>query len=183
MAELSGAAFSNNRLSLKYCNLPVTVDYPHGTACMVDGHPPLSNDETVLLLQYLSTACGLPPRGKWISFLDLRGGPLHKLSFQREALDPLAQHYHDRLELFLETGQKHGGERVEMGDAALIIPVLPRLPLTFILWQGDAEFVPRGMILFDSVAESYLTTAALYVLAIQSLIRIWFPGDTRFDGR
>ncbi len=182
MAELSGAVFSNNRLHLDYCNLPVTVDYPQGTVGMVDDHPPLNNDERVLLLQYLSTACGLPPRGEWLSFLDLRGGPLHWLPFQREALNPLARYYHDRPELFLARGKKHGGERVQLGDAALVIPVLPRLPLTFMLWQGDDEFAPRGMILFDSVAESYLTTAALYVLAIKALIRIWFPGDTRFDG-
>ena len=181
MAELSGAVFSNNRLHLAYCNLPVTVNYPEGTVGMVDDHPPLNNDERVLLLQYLSSASGLPPRGQWLSFLDLRGGPLHWLPFQKEALNPLASYYHDRLELFLATGKKYGGERLQLGDAAVVIPVLPRLPLTFMLWQGDDEFAPRGMILFDAVAESYLTTAALYVLAIKALIRIWFPGDTRFD--
>lgn len=182
MAELSGAQYSPDRFSLAYCGLPVTVAYPGGAAELDGAHPPLSYDEKVLLLQYLSSACGLPPRGQWLSFLDLRGGPLHWLPFQREALNPLAWHYHDRLDHFLAVGLEHGGEKVEMGDAAVVVPVLPRLSLAFILWQGDTEFPPRGMILFDSVAEAYLSTAALYVLAIQAMVRIWFPGDTRFEG-
>ncbi len=182
MAELSGAAYAKNRFSLRYCNLPVSVDYPKGTVSMVDAYSPLNNDERVLLLQYLSNASGLPPRGQWLSFLDLRGGPLHWLPFQREALNPLARHYGEQLDLFLELGERYGGERVNGGDVAMVIPVLPRLPLSFMLWKGDDEFPSRSMILFDSVAESYLSTAALYVMAIQALIRIWFPGDTRFDG-
>jgi len=180
MAQLSGARFSQNRFSLQYCGLPVTVDYPGGEMRFDRAKPPLNYKEKVLLLQYLSYACGLPPRGRWLSFLDLKGGPLHWQPFQREALEPLAQRYHDRHDLFLATGIKHGGEQVKMGDAALIIPVLPRLSLTFILWQGDSEFAPRSMILFDAVAESYLPTASLYVLGIEAAIRIWFPGDSRF---
>ena len=182
MSELSGAAYAKNRFTLPYCNLPVTVDYPKGTVSMMDDHMPLNNDERVLLLQYLSNASGLPPRDQWLSFLDLRGGPLHWLPFQREALNPLARHYGEQPELFLELGERYGGKRVDEADVALFIPVLPRLPLTFMLWEGDDEFPSRSMILFDSVAESYLSTAALYVMAIQAMIRIWFPGDTRFNG-
>lgn len=181
MAELSGAELVNNTFYLNYCNIPVAVKYPDGTAALKTKHPPLSNDENVLLLHYLSNASGLPLRGQWLSFLDLQGGPLHWHSLQKEALNPLARHYHAQLDRFLEAGTKHGGKRIEMGDCAILVPVLPRLPLKFIIWQGDEEFGPRSTILFDSVSEAYFSTAALYVLAIQALIRIWFPGDTRFD--
>lgn len=181
MAGLSGARFSQGRFYLQYCGLPVIVDYPGGEMRFDSEQSPMRHNEKVLLLQYLINACGLPPRGRWLSFLDLQGGPLHWAPFQREALWPLARRYHDQLDLFLAAGMKHGGEKVKMGDAALIIPVLPRLSLTFILWQGDNEFAPRSMILYDAVAETYLPTATLYVLGIEAVIRIWFPGDSRFE--
>lgn len=180
MAELSGARFSQGRFYFNYCSLPLTVDYPGGDACFESAGLPLSYYEQVLLIQYLSCASGLPPHGRWLSFLDLRGGSLHWRPFQREALEPLARHYHNRLDLFLAAGMKHGGEMIKMGDAALLIPVLPRLSLVFIVWQGDNEFAPRSMILFDAAAGAYLPTDSLYVLGIQALIRIWFPGDNRF---
>lgn len=182
MAELSGAVYADGKLTFAYCSIPVAVSYPEGTTTVLAAdHAPLSHDEQVLLLQYLNSACGLPPRGHWLSFLDLRGGPLHWLPFQREALNPLARRYHDRLHIFLAEGMKYGGEETSMGDRSITIPVFPRLSLNFIIWQGDEEFEPRSTILFDSVAESYLTTAALYVMAIKAMVRIWFPGDTRFD--
>ena len=69
---------------------------------------------------------------------------------------------------------------MEQGDAGVVIPVFPRIPLAFILWEGGEEFAPRSIVLYDSVAEAYLDTAGLYVLGIQAVIRVWFPGDTRF---
>ena len=188
MAELSGAAFKENIFCIQYCGLPLTISHPGGEFSFQQAGnnfkiPEPTQEEKVVILQYLTSASGLPVRGQWLSFLDLRGGQLHWHPFQKEALEPLAQGYFNRREKFLELGKQHGGNIYEKGDAGIIIPALPRLPLAFVLWEGGDEFPPRSMILFDTVSESYLTTAGLYVLAIQVLIRIWFPGDTRFANR
>lgn len=190
MADLSGAAFQDNTIFLRYCNLPLEVTHPQGEInflergknSKIEGRSPegLSSDEKVVILQYLTRASGLPVRGQWLSFLDLRGGQLHWKPFQKEALEPLAKKFYNKKDLFLKLAFEHGGSLLEQGDAGVVIPVFPRIPLAFILWDGGEEFVPRSTILYDSVAETYLTTAGLYVLGIQSLIRIWFPGDTRF---
>ncbi len=184
MAELSGARLENGRLLLKYCGFDVQAKFPQGEVSFF-GSPPspggeITHNETILLLQYLTGASGLPVRGQWLSFLQLRGGQLHWLPFQKEALEPLAEAYNGRREEFFERGQQHGGEPFDQGDAGLVVPVLPRLPLVYALWEGDEEFPPRAIILFDAVSETYLSTATLYVLGIQAMIRIWFPGDTRF---
>ncbi len=185
MAELSGARFENGRFVLKYCGFDVQAAYPQGEVSYF-GPPPspggeITHNEKILLLQYLTKASGLPVRGQWLSFLELRGGQLHWLPFQKEALEPLAEAYNGRREEFLKRGRQHGGEPFDQGDAGLVVPVLPRLPLVFALWEGDEEFPPRTIILFDAVSETYLSTATLYVLGIQAMIRIWFPGDTRFE--
>lgn len=185
MAELSGAHFESGRFILKFCDIDVQATFPQGNVTMLKPESSdideITHNEKILILQYLTSASGLPARGQWLSFLELRGGHLHWLPFQKETLEPLAAAYNDRKDEFLERGWMHGGELFKQGDAGIIVPVLPRLPLAFVLWRGDEEFSPRSVILFDSVSETYLSTATLYVLGIQAVIRIWFPGDTRFD--
>jgi len=186
MAARSGAVFQEGEFILKYCNFPLRISYPGGEVdwCQTEHDTKLlaiTHEERVVILKYLSTAVGLPSRGQWVSFHELKGGPLHWKPFSREALEPLANSYHHRRELFLDLGLKHGGIPFEQGDAGLVIPVLPRLDLAFVLWKGGEEFAPRSTILFDTVAEAYFPTAVLYILGIQTVIRVWFPGDTRFD--
>ena len=185
MAELGGAKYENGRFLLKYCSIEVQATFPGGDVTLLNpqssGFDEVSHNEKILILQYLTTASGLPARGHWVSFLELRGGQLHWLPFQKEALEPLAEAYDGRIDDFLDRGRIHGGEPYDQGDAGVIVPVLPRLPLAFALWEGDEEFPPRTVILFDSISETYLSTATLYVMAVQSVIRIWFPGDTRFN--
>ncbi len=187
MAERSGARFESDRFILNYCNLEVQATFPRGEVSLLQPEHSrageITHNEKILILQYLTRASGLPARGHWLSFLELRGGQLHWLPFQKEALEPLAKAYQGRKDVFLEQGHLHGGTSFNQGDAGLIVHVLPRLPLVFALWEGDEEFPPRAVILFDSVAETYLSTATLYVLGIESLIRIWFPGDTRFHAQ
>jgi hypothetical protein len=190
MADLSGALYRDNTIILQYCNLPLAVNYPRGEINFLERgknstteenlQEKLSTEEKVVILQYLTRASGLPVRGQWLSFLDLRGGPLHWKPFQKEALEPLAKKYYSKKDQFLKLAFEHGGSPLEQGDAGVVIPVFPRIPLAFILWEGDEEFAPRSTILYDSVAETYLDTAGLYVLGIQAVIRVWFPGDTRF---
>ena len=186
MAELSGAKFEDNKFYLQYCSHSLTVSYPSGEVKLLETSKnfkgeELTHDEKIIILQYLTSASGLPQREQWLSFLDLRGGQLHWTPFQREALEPLARNYFNSMDRFLKLGLEHGGSFYDKGDAGVVIPVLPRISMAFILWQGGEGFAPRSMILFDSTAETYLATATLYVLAIQALIHIWFPGDTRFD--
>lgn len=186
MAERSGARYEGEDFFLKYCGLPLKVTYPGGAVKILRGEeeqdePEITHEEKIVTLQYLTHASGLPLRGDQLSFLELRGGQLHWHPFQNEALKPLAKKYGSHPEEFLSRGKKYGGEPVDQGDAGITIPVFPRLPLTYIIWEGEEEFEPRSVILFDAVSETYLSTATLYVMAIEALVRIWFPGDTRFD--
>ena len=188
MADRSGADFVEGSIIIRYCDLAVSIDHPTGEIIFQEAGrnfaiPALLHEEKAIILRHLVSASGLPVRGQWLSFQDLRGGPLHWEPFQKEALIPLAQHYYKHKEKFLELGIQHGGKPYNKGDAGITVPVFPHLPLTFIIWEGGDEFAPRSTVLFDTVSETYLTTAGLYILAIQAVIRIWFPGDTRFDNR
>jgi hypothetical protein len=124
------------------------------------------NDRTIIL-QYLCGASGLPPRGRWLSFLELPDGDHHYAPFQTDASNPLARTYGARFAEFRHAALTLGGREIELGDLSYSIPALPKLPLAVVLWEGDEEFPARSNILFDAVAPTHLTTAALWILGIE----------------
>ena len=52
-------------------------------------------------------------------------------------------------------------KKVEYGDASLELLILPRLPITIVIWGGDEEFEPRASILFDQTAADQMALDAL----------------------
>ena len=61
-------------------------------------------------------------------------------------------------EKLVEAGEKLGGQRADAGDWAVTVHIFPKVPVTFVLWEGDDEFPPSGNILFDSSAALHLET-------------------------
>jgi len=52
-------------------------------------------------------------------------------------------------------------KRREFGDASIELDVLPRVPLTIVIWRRDEEFAARASILFDQTAAAQLPLDAL----------------------
>ena len=171
MAECAGAAWEEGSLKFKYCGCPAVVQYPSGRVSLEGALP--SHEEEIFMLQYLTWAKGLPPRGRWLSFKDLRGGPHHWVPFQKEILFPLASAYKHDSDAFQRTILSLGGELTSQADAAGIIYILPKMPLYYLLWEASGEYPPRSAVLFDQVSETYLPTASLYVMAIEATRRIF----------
>ncbi len=166
MAENSGAECDsqNDRLQLAYCGYPYGITFPQGEI-ETSSAPPVCGEERVLFLQYLNWSRGLPPRRKWLSFLELPGGELHNAPFQKEAIFPIAAKFGRNVEKFVSIGEEIG-EPMSAGDAAFIIPVFPFLEMAIIIWGEDEEYSARANILFDEVSIYHLPTASLYVLGI-----------------
>jgi len=72
--------------------------------------------------------------------------------------------YGQDLEAFRKAARTLGGVALNMADAAYRIPALPKVPLYYLLWEGDAEFEPRLSILFDRSVEQHLPPDALWAL-------------------
>lgn len=136
------------------------------------------NDRT-LIVQYLCEATGPPPRGSWISFLQLPDGSHHYQPFQTDATDPLARVFGSRPRDFERAAKALGGRPLSLGDSSFLIPALPKLPLAVAIWEEDEEFPARSNILFDSVSPLHLTTAALWVLGVELAHKM----ISRFDAK
>jgi hypothetical protein len=119
----------------------------------------------ILLLHYVTRASGLLPEGEKVSFKELPGGFIYNVPFTNRVIRPLVATFGKEPPLLLRAGERLGGKPVPFGDAAVELPALPRVPVTFIVWGGDAEFPPNGSILFDGTVPGYLSTEDCVVLA------------------
>ncbi|MBS4031103.1 MAG: DUF3786 domain-containing protein [Clostridiales bacterium] len=179
MADLSGAQYrSGGGLEFSYCGHPCTVTYPAGEILFDTWREP-PHEEKIIILQYLAGAAGIPPRGHWLSFLELPGGPHHFAPFQQEAIFPLAKQFGAFPEQFRRTAIALGGTTTDMGHTGLVIPAFPLIPLAFILWAGDDEFPAAANILFDASASAHLPTATLYMLGIAVSQRLLAKGNVK----
>ncbi|MGO0121922.1 DUF3786 domain-containing protein [Desulfothermobacter acidiphilus] len=128
------------------------------TYCLPPSGRSLPVLEEILLLHYVTRAAGILPEGEWLSFKELPGGFNYREPFARRVLNPLLKFFADRPEALIEAGIRLGGQRLPMGDAAVCLLPLPRLPLAYVVWSGDEEFPPRATVLFDVTAPAYGST-------------------------
>jgi hypothetical protein len=118
----------------------------------------------ILILHYLMKAEGASLTGKWVPYKDVPGGMLYASVFARRVAEPLIKEYGTAAKRFKEAGLKMGGIPVEVGDASFTIQALPRIPMQFVLWEGDEEFPPSLQLLFDSSIDHYLSLEDMVVL-------------------
>lgn len=77
---------------------------------------------------------------------------------------PLVERFGRDLPGFKKASENLGGEPLDMGDVAYKFSPLPKIPLYYLLWEGDEEFEPRLSILFDRSIESHLPADAIWGL-------------------
>jgi hypothetical protein len=66
---------------------------------------------------------------------------------------------------FRRAAQALGGAVQDLAaDAAYKIPAFPKVPLYYLLWEGDEEFEPRLSVLFDRSIENHLSADAIWGL-------------------
>ena len=117
----------------------------------------------ILALHYLIYAKGTMNKGDQITFKQLEGGLGYFPAFQRRTIIPLIDHFGGNLNDFISAGEMTGGTRTELGDAALLFDVFPRIDVRFVIWKGDDEFPSDGSVIFDSSIADYLTTEDIAV--------------------
>jgi hypothetical protein len=130
--------------------------------------------EELCILTYLINSKDLPVADKLVTAQALPEGQfffrgLHKLPAEKlaEVFGQYPQRLHDIMDEF-------GAKRCEFGDASIELYVLPRVPLTIVIWQGDEEFGSRASILFDETAAAQLPLDALWAaanLAVKALVK------------
>jgi len=161
--KLTGVPYqeAEGTFQVRYFGQQYLVSYPDGLLA-----EELDQSDHLMIMQYLNTGQKVLPQGKWVSFLELPGGPNHYPPFVKRGIEPLAEKFGTNLEAFIKAAQELDGQEIKMGDKAFLIPALPYLPLAVALWQEDEEFPAQANILFEASNLNYLPTASLYILGI-----------------
>jgi len=119
---------------------------------------------SLVTVMYLKAIDAIYPMGRDIvGAKDLKEG--HFFTGPHEfRTQPLLHRFAEDLKGFQIAAEDLGGQPVEMADAAFRLLPFPRVPLYFLLWQGDEEFKPRLQVLFDRSIESVLAADAIWAL-------------------
>jgi hypothetical protein len=126
----------------------------------------------IILLHYINNASGVPLSGEKVAYGDIPSCMHYEPVFAKRVLKPLQNAFGFDKYAFLEAGLALGGKEEEYGDASFTLFAFPKVPITFILWQGDEEFPPSVKALFDPSITGYLPLEDIVVIAKLAASRI-----------
>ncbi len=118
----------------------------------------------LVVLTYLLEAKDVELSNVYVNEKGIKGGEFffkgpHKLSTGK-----LESRYRKDEKGFFRAGEKLGGEKVALGDAAFKVWPFPRIPLIYILWMEDDEFPASVSVNFDSTIEQHLPLDVIWGL-------------------
>jgi hypothetical protein len=155
-----------------FLNQEHRVRYPSGDVYLPWGEDVQITNQ-ILILHYLEHAEGVPLHHKWISFKEIPCGQIYISPFYNRAIRPLIELFGHDPQGLIAAGLALGGKREDLGDAGVVIPVFPMVPVAYVIWVGDEEFEASGNILFDKSAphclplEDYAVIAGAAVLELR----------------
>lgn len=138
----------------------------------------LNLDFRLMVLAYLTSAKDIELSRKLVQCYQLRGGDSFFRGVHRLPVGELETAFGKSLQLFRDVCLSLDGRQVPYGDVAVEVKVLPRLPLTFVLWIADDEFPARVSILFDSTADQHMPLDAVLAAVRATTKRIIDRGQS-----
>lgn len=120
-----------------------------------------------IILTYLATADGTPPSRTLVGFRELPDGMFYAPAFQSYSGDRLVRELSGGVQTFRRGAELAEGERLEMGDAAYLFDVLPRIRMGVVYWESDEDFPAQAQVLFEDTAPNYMPNHGLAILGSQ----------------
>jgi hypothetical protein len=126
----------------------------------------------IILLHYLLHASGRDVGSEPVGYDDIPGCRPYLPVFERRVVRPLLSAFAYARDAFMDAGAALGGAPAEYGNASFAVNALPRVPLTFILWEGDQDFPSTIKVLFDRSVSDYLPLEDITVIAKMASTRL-----------
>jgi hypothetical protein len=156
---------SDDIITLSYLNRPCQITLPAIVTIFSDTGDEIPLREKLLILHYFINAKGTPLSHKVISFKELAGVKNYFRTFRKRAIQPLITTFGTEPQQLLDVALLFGGKKADYGDAAVTINAFDRVPITYVLWQGDDEFPPEGNVMYDNTVSDYLPDEDIIVLS------------------
>jgi len=127
--------------------------------------------EQLCILAYLINARDVPLANKLVRAEALESGTFYFRGPHELPTRKLVEVFGDEPALLTRAGEKLGAKICDYPDASIELSVLPRFPLTLVVWGCDAEFNGRASILFDQTAGEQLPLDAIGA-AVETAVKL-----------
>ena len=143
---------------LPFLNQTFQILPKKGSIVPLNAHAPKikSFELDLIILTYLLRAQAMDLSGKMVNEKQIPGGETFFRGPHSLNTRPVEELFGEDREAFLSAGRRLNGKVRNFGDAAICLPVLPRVPVTLILWEKDDEFPAEIKVNFDSTISSHL---------------------------
>jgi hypothetical protein len=158
-AKLAGATIESGKVKLVTFNRECIID-PMCHRITMDGRE-VKELGAILILHYLTNAISMEPTGKAISYRQLPGGGVFYPAFKSRVIEYIGATFHEQPNHLIGAAKLLGGKKLALGDASMLVPVFPKLPLTVIVWKSDDEVRGTANVLFDESASKFMNTEDL----------------------
>jgi hypothetical protein len=126
----------------------------------------------IIILHHIIHASGTPILGELVPYEDVPGCRAYAPVFDRRVSRPLLSAFGYDRDAFASAGASLGGKEGDFGDASFRLDAFPRVPITFVLWEGDKDFPPSLRVLFDPTVHQYLPLEDIVVVSKMAATRI-----------
>ena len=137
----------------------------------------------IIILHYLIHASGNPVGKNQVPYEDIPGCRFYLPVFERRVVKPLLGAFGRSRDAFAAAGEALGGKEEEYGNASFTLAAFPRVPLTFILWEGHVDFPPAIKVLFDQSIHTYLPLEDIVVVSKMAATRLLKEARKDFSGQ
>ncbi len=155
---------SKKVIVIKYLDRSYLITLPGIEISLMDSEEKVPLRDKVLILHYFTLAKGTPATNKLITYKELPEGFSYFPTFAKRTIKPLLDYFGNEPHRLVDAAEPLGGRKVDYGDVAVTINAFSRVPITVVLWQGDAELAAEGSIIFDANISDYLPTEDITVL-------------------
>jgi len=135
------------------------------------GGEPLDRLEQVFIYNHLAQGGARIPSGRWKAFHELPNTVSKVKSMQAHVEAPLVERFQGRRALLGPAARAIGGEAYAGGghsaDEAYRFPVLPRVPVLLLFWEGDPGdgLAAQAKLLFDETVGEHLDIESILFLS------------------
>ncbi len=144
--------------SVRFINLNLKVEYPSGEVIDKDTGEKVNDTVKVLVLHHAVYAKGGDLEEGNISYKELPAGDIYIDPFTRRCLNALTGIFGANIPALKKAVEATDYVEEKLGDFSCTIKVMPKVPITLIVYEADDEFPASSNALFNKAAAKFLHT-------------------------
>jgi len=155
---------SDAKLAVRFLSQEIIIDMKERSLWMETESKKEKIDDILLELMvvvYLNNATHFSICNEMISVSDLSDAHFFQGPHELRT-DAVLKRYGNDIDGFIESAVHLGGQPIDAGDSGFMLLPFPKIPLYYVLWQGDEEFKPHLSVLFDRSIERHLAADGIW---------------------